>query len=1520
MKNSLFFLVTLLTIGISGLPAQAAVRYVKPAMAAATVWEDRTDVYNTIAEAIAAASSDDEIWIAGGAYEIGQGGINYNEAKSLKFYGSFAGTETSIDDRAKVAGGEEWEFQNPTVLKMTAGSTCIWVNNASITATFDGLTLDGDHISGTRGIGVNNAVEVFVTRCIIKNNNTGAANGAGIMGVKQITVDYCWIDHNTSSKASSSKWGSGIMIQAASSSVKHSLISNNVKEGENGGGIGVDNVAGVVISDCRITGNSSTANGGGVIGYRLDDIHNCYIADNTAANGGGIYFRCYAGTGIAYNNLIVNNTASNGTSGVYLQDASGKYITFYNNIVAGNTGTNGLTSLGYSKFYNNVIYDNPVSYSGTNGVFSHNIVPALTADITEANSNIEETNSARLFTDYAGGDYTPPVTDFAGEDKGDAAGLTFADSKDYAGIARVQGAAIEIGSYEITPSTAVTLKSLKIDGILIDGFVSGLTDYHVALQAPATAYPVVTAEPASSIATVSALTYNPATFDPNTTNVVGFTVTNGDNSTAYTISFTVDYMPEISHLILERIRADKLSRPDLAAQEALVDEYLALMQTDGSFSDCHYVSAARDDGEVLNHLIRLREMGIAYTQTGNKYYEDEALYAKIVKGFEYWYSRNWTDSNWWQNRIGHPHRLGEAFIALYGGKKDIRKESVFNNLVTRWRNNMGDPDTPNDATTAGANKCDIAMHWIYRSCLTLNEADLAKAADRSFLIVENTTGEGVQHDWSYRQHGAQLYIGGYGYEFIQLVTRQAFYLAGTEYALSGEKLEILSQFVRNTYLAVIRGQRMSFSTLGRGISRTDNTNQSGAAAILAMLKSVDSAHADVYENAIKRLRGEEPASFQVPALQTHYYRGEYTLQQRPEYTFDVRMVSSRMARSEYDINENREGFFLSDGATGIFVDGEEYGSILPFWNWKKIPGTTVPDLAAMRRADNYIFSGRSSYAGGVTDGQYGVTAFDMVNDQALFASDDDDGYSGTPNNSGTRLPALDFGAKKSWFIFDKEIVCLGAGIYSGHDEPVFTTVNQCRQAGDAVVSSTSGEQTINKGVFTYDNVDWVLNDKVAYFFPGKPDLNISNETKTGSWSNINNNGSSESITGDLFTLWFNHGVKPENAGYAYIVVPDMSSVAEVKSYQPSNIEILANTDSLQVVYHKELNLYGLAFFRAGSFKNHTLSVDASAGCVLLVKDADQEELTVLVADPQKQASPIKLGIKTPLLSEAKAVTYQNLPSPHQGSSQEFQVNNETPEYAGRDVLLDRSDWTIIASSEGPVDAAVAPGGDVPEYIIDGDNQTAFLFVKPGKNYSGVNVPAGTKPSFTIDLKQTVDMTWLLYRHRDYNNTYSYLRASKASFYGKNAEGEDFQPIVENFAIATDVTEVRIDFPEKVSYRYVMFVFEEWDTSNGSTIQVSEFNLGNTLLPDNETVGLKPLSIRQPISIYPNPVKAGQAFTIRLDDDSAGAFIRIYTLQGAKFSEKKAAGNSVEQTIDRPGIYLLEINTNKKKLCSKIIVY
>ena len=69
-----------------------------------------------------------------------------------------------------------------------------------------------------------------------------------------------------------------------------------------------------------------------------------------------------------------------------------------------------------------------------------------------------------------------------------------------------------------------------------------------------------------------------------------------------------------------------------------------------------------------------------------------------------------------------------------------------------------------------------------------------------------------------------------------------------------------------------------------------------------------------------------------------------------------------------------------------------------------------------------------------------------------------------------------------------------------------------------------------------------------------------------------------------------------------------------------------------------------------------------------------------------------------------------------------------------------------------------------------------------------------------------------------------IRVNKVSVYGSN-DGEAFTPISTDINIATNVDEVSVPLPIKQHYRYFKMTYDGW-SSSGTTMQVSEFNIGN----------------------------------------------------------------------------------------------
>lgn len=647
-------------------------------------------------------------------------------------------------------------------------------------------------------------------------------------------------------------------------------------------------------------------------------------------------------------------------------------------------------------------------------------------------------------------------------------------------------------------------------------------------------------------------------------------------------------------MFMEKIRNTTIKNPS-------IDKNLALFQENGSFSDIDYDDTQMTNWTPIKHIERLSDFGYAYTNEKNKYYQNEDLYQKIVKGLEYWYDVDSESDNWWHNQISEPQKLGVLLIQMRIGKKQIPQE-LETKILKRIQETGGDP-----AKWTGANRTDIALHWIYRSCLTQNEADLKTAIDNVFNPVVYTTEEGFQHDNSYFQHGEQLYIGGYGDEILKGVTQVASYALGTQYQLDKEKVELLSKFMRETYYRAVRGQNMSFDVVGRSVSRPGLLNKRTTATYAKRMIDIDPTHADEYKAIIARLNRKQPADYQVTASHTHYFRGDYSLHVRPQYNFDVRLASTRTKKCEYGNKENLKTYFMSDGCTNITQTGDEYFNIFPVWNWCHIPGTTAPQLEKVPMDPKaWGVLGTSTYAGGVSDSIYGATAYAYMDTN----------------------PEVNTGAKKSWYFFDNEVVCLGAGIQSTSTYPVHTTVNQCFLKGGILVDKGDKEETLANGSHTLQAPQWVLHDKIGYFFPQKEEVFLTAQTQSGRWYDINTSKSKKEEKMDVFTLGINHGVGPKDGSYAYIVVPGKTSAQEMKAYQKKNaIEILSNNPKIQAVRNTKLNVWMVTFFEAGTFKHKELSVTVDKPCVLMVKDINAKSANLHIADPGQTQSPIQVELK-----------------------------------------------------------------------------------------------------------------------------------------------------------------------------------------------------------------------------------------------------------------------------------------------------
>ena len=676
---------------------------------------------------------------------------------------------------------------------------------------------------------------------------------------------------------------------------------------------------------------------------------------------------------------------------------------------------------------------------------------------------------------------------------------------------------------------------------------------------------------------------------------------------------------------------------ELNYEETKVDEvgtYLSSMQSDGSFYDIFYQSKDLVYWEPRYHLERLTAMAYAYTKEGSKLKDDKALFNKIVLGLQYWYDLNLVSPNSWFDIIAVPQRFGTLFIALKEHLFDLPQD-LRENVIARWWKMGGDPNEQ----AGGINKSDVSLQRLYYGIVTDNVEVVEESANNIRSTIHYVKSkEGFQYDNSYFTHGNQLYIGGYGENHLLLLTKVGVCLMGTKYEFDNEEIAVLSGFVRNTFIPCIRGESLQWNCYGRGIARKDDlSKKERLCPIMQRMALIDVTYSEEYLSALKRIQRERGADYQVKPLSNWYWLADFYLHVRPGFTFSVRANSVNTVKPEHGNGENLLGYYLGEGSSCLTMNGSEYYNIMPIWDWAKIPGTTVSqlDYIPSREAWGVNGWGLSQFCGGVTDSICGVATFFYENNDGEHQS-----------------------AKKSWFMFDDEVACLGNSLSSLHD--MTTTIEQNWGGQIVKLSKDNGQEEIEyrdvfKDLEISDSSVLVLHNGVGYYFPDSVKLNISNCSQSGSWHDINSALPDTVVTGKVFTLSQITPKESQNRKYAYIIYPHLDNITTVQS-RLSNADIIANTDSVQVVYHKPSDKYGIVFFCPCTFSSDRFSITASEPCVVLYSAHDK---CVYVSDPEKKE-------KTTLITLT-----------HGGRDFYTSASFESDDYAGQTIICPLSQSTGI---------------------------------------------------------------------------------------------------------------------------------------------------------------------------------------------------------------------------------------------------
>jgi chondroitin AC lyase len=289
---------------------------------------------------------------------------------------------------------------------------------------------------------------------------------------------------------------------------------------------------------------------------------------------------------------------------------------------------------------------------------------------------------------------------------------------------------------------------------------------------------------------------------------------------------------------------------------------------------------------------------------------------------------------------------------------------------------------------------------------------LGQVRDAMATVCLTTTGDGIQSDSSFHQHGPQLYTGGYGGSFANDVSRYALLTRGTEFQLTPQAFGSFANYVADGIAWSLYGNYFDVSVVGREVARPSTTGFNGIAALLQAAEVPSPRQAEIRATTSKMLQSwqwvlppelaalaHDGAAGVWPSGHQHYYTSDYTVHRRPGWFASVRMFSTRTKSGESTNDENLLGSRQSDGRFYLSLSGDDYfgRDIWPAYDWTRLPGITVeqkPDTAT----DFYDF-GTRAFVGGTGDAQNGVSAMDYAPLRSSLTARKRGSSSTTPSSS-----------------------------------------------------------------------------------------------------------------------------------------------------------------------------------------------------------------------------------------------------------------------------------------------------------------------------------------------------------------------------------------------------------------------------------------------------------------------------------------------------------------------------------------
>ena len=624
--------------------------------------------------------------------------------------------------------------------------------------------------------------------------------------------------------------------------------------------------------------------------------------------------------------------------------------------------------------------------------------------------------------------------------------------------------------------------------------------------------------------------------------------------------------------------------------DELLKRYLdAFSMETGRFSDLDYANNDRSGWQPSYHAIRLYMLARTYAHAPS-----ERLREVILRGIDYWNTAGHVCPNWWYNQIGVPRLMGPVYLVM---KPEMSPEQLAGAVRIMDRSQIG---------MTGQNKVALSGCALIRGLLTDDLALVRAARDSIASEIYVTTGEGLQPDASFHQHGPMMQFGNYGLAYIGAMAYWGGVFAGTDWAFDSAQTDLLARYALEGIRWTVWRGAMDIAACGRQIfTRSPEGKAYALAQATTHMAVLDPDRAEEYTN--DTFTGNK-----------FFPRSDYLIRRSPNWYSSVRMSSDHTYGFEMTNSENLLGTYSADGVTHTAVDGDEYYEIFPVWDWRRLPGLTVQDNGRELSTRYNYYSNLSDFVGAAA--------------------------ARTAAAAAMRLDRDGLKARKAYFYIDDMVVCLGADIRSDSLLPTSTAVEQSLLKGEVRYGIGNKTYTLTQGAVEKSDLTWAHQNKVGYLFLEPMDVRLSAEQQTGSWSRI-----AHFYRGwpteqrDVFSVTIAHRLP---SSYAYALLPDRTAEATERTAKNIPVRVVENSATVQAVASSDGQLLVVAYAPC-TVAVKGIYFSAQTPGIYLVERSTKGAFRVAAADPTQKLTCLRYALGT----SARTAVAQQLTIPQDGSTQ-----------------------------------------------------------------------------------------------------------------------------------------------------------------------------------------------------------------------------------------------------------------------------